>query len=320
MKKSVFLFLLPLCLCSCGTKSLPEQSKILYGFDTYLNFKVYREKEYFFGNIEHDLNLFSKECDFYHKSDVNGVFQINFRENTWVDVSENLYNCLKKGDEYTNLLKGYFSIYLGALSGSWKTSLKNGEVLSDRYVEMLLSTTNNTKFEYLDSSKSVRRRNYGEIDLGSFAKGYFLDHVKACFVNNGDYNFIVDAGSSSILLGEKPTNDGLFTIKISSLDNSFIETKNTFVSTSSIDNQIYTIDGKQYSHIINPKTGRPETVNQTCVVLTDTGALGDALSTAMMLMDIDQVKIAEEQFNAKAIVIRDRQVVYKNPGITIING
>lgn len=321
MKKSVFLFLIPLCLCSCGANSLPEHEQLLYGFDTYVNIKTYGESKYSLPAMEQDLNKFSKECDAYHKTDVTGVWQINnSRTNELIKVSDQLYDCLKKGDEYTIKLKDYFSIYIGMYTSEWKKSLKAGKVLSDKDVEILKVYTEGTTFKYHDKNKWVSRINEGTIDLGAIAKGYFLDHIKKAFDVNNITNYIVDAGSSSILLGEKPTDSGLFTIKISSLDNSFIEAKNTFVSTSSIDNQLYTIDGKQYSHIINPKTGRPEIVNQTCVVLTDTGAFGDALSTAMMLMDIDQVKTAEEQFNAKAIVIRDRQVVYKNPGITIVNG
>lgn len=321
MKRVILPLLFSLCLCSCAEPT-PEYDEFFYGFDTYISVKVYEDHHYLFNGFKQKAETFSKECNRFVESDVIGVRQINslVYDDQWLKVSDDLYDCLKKAVEYTELLKGYFSIYLGALSHSWDVALKDGQVLSEQDVEISMIYGNGTKLEFWEQGQSVRKSNYGEIDLGAIAKGYYLDYVKKCFDVYDMKKYIVDAGSSSILLGEKPTEDGLYTIKIKSVENTYIEAKNTFLSTSSIDNQIYTVEGKQYSHIIDPKTGYPQTLNQTCIVLTDSGTLGDVLSTSMMLMDIDKVKEAEEQFNAKAIIIREGQIIYQNPNIKVVNG
>ena len=104
------------------------------------------------------------------------------------------------------------------------------------------------------------------------------------------------------------------------MQNSFIKAKNICVSTSSIEHQLYVVDGKRYSHIISPETGQAAFINDTCIVLSESGTLGDALATSMMLMSLPEIISMEEEFNVKAIVIRDSKVIYQNEDINIFHG
>ena len=49
------------------------------------------------------------------------------------------------------------------------------------------------------------------------------------------------------------------------------------------------------------------------------GYLGDALSTSMMMNTVDEIKQIEIATNAKTIVVKDGEIVYRNPGIEFFN-
>ena len=72
-----------------------------------------------------------------------------------------------------------------------------------------------------------------------------------------------------------------------------------------------------YSHIINPNDGSAINLNDAVVVISDNGALGDALSTSMMNNTMDEIKAIETKCNVQAIVIRNNEVIYQNPGIEV---
>ena len=174
-----------------------------------------------------------------------------------------------------------------------------------------------TSVQFLEEN-NVKKIGEAEIDLGAVAKGYALDKVKQYLDSKNYTKYLVDAGSSSILLGEK--NGGKdFKIKVSNLDNTYLKLKNCFISTSSYDKQAVEIDGVNYSHIINPVNGSAINENDAVIVISDKGYLGDILSTAFINESIDSIKELEKHFEVKTIVIKDKTIAYKNEGIEVTN-
>ena len=313
MKKIITPLLLCLSLVSCART--PEYEEFFYAFgQAPIHIKTFEGTIENIQEFQGILNTFSKETDNYINSDVPGVYTIN-NTNDVVSVSDNLYKCLKKADELTSQLDSYFSIYLGSLSKIWKTALLNGVTPSQETIFSELTKSQETSLQF--GENTVQRIGSSEIDLGAFAKGYALNLAKEYFKENQINQYIVDAGSSSIAVGQKNTEDGLFTIKIKDLTATYLRVKDTCISTSSISEQNTTINGKLYTHIINPETGEATVVNDTVLVLSDDGAIGDALSTSMMLMSVPEIVSIEKEFNVKALVVRDHKIEYKNKDITL---
>ena len=174
-----------------------------------------------------------------------------------------------------------------------------------------------TSVQFLENNH-VKKTGDAEIDLGAVAKGYSLDLVKQYLDEQKYSKYLIDAGQSSILLGEK--NGGKkFKIKVSNLDNTFLMLKNCFVSTSSYVNQKVEIDGVNYSHIINPKTGSAVNENDAVIVISSKGYLGDILSTAFINESLDSIKELEKHYDVKTIVIKNNEMVYKNESIEVTN-
>ena len=116
-----------------------------------------------------------------------------------------------------------------------------------------------------------------EVDLSSIAEGWAVDHVAGFLERRGFTNFLVEAGGE--LRGR-----GLWTVAIEHPTRVCTITDES-ISTSGTYRKNFTAGGRQYSHLIDPRTGRPaahQTVSVT-VRLADC-ARADAWSTALNVM------------------------------------
>ena len=285
-------------------------------FDTYTETRLYEGSENDLSEINKIFSKIDKLTDNYKERDLNNVYKINNSlEN--VQVEPELYEVLKAS--FCNCLDplNYYNPLIGSLSKKWKNSLENKVILDQETINLELTKMASTSVSFLEEN-TVKKTGEAEIDLGAVAKGYALDKVKQYLDSKNYTKYLVDAGSSSILLGEK--NGGKdFKIRISNLDNTFLLAKNCFISTSSYDKQAVEIDSINYSHIINPVNGSAINENDAVIIISDKGYLGDILSTAFINESIDSIKELEQHFEVKTIVIKNKEVVYKNEGIEVTN-
>ena len=269
MKKIAFsLPLLAIAITSCSTNNKVIESKV-FCFDTLTEVRLYEGNKTNIKDIENILNKISDITDNYESKSNNGVYQIN-QTNEEIVVDEELYQLLQDSLDMAANGVDNFSPFCGSLSKKWKEALAKKEILSETVINEELSKINNTTLT-LKENNVVQRTGDAEIDLGAVAKGYALDLVNNYLQENNITSYLINAGSSSIALGEKKTKDGLFTIGLKEVKNAYIKAKNCFVSTSSIYEQGVTIDGVTYSHIVNPKTGSAINENDGVIVLSSNG-------------------------------------------------
>ena len=316
MRKPLIFSIIPLLiLTSCSKQNILLEDK-LFLFDTMVNVKLYeggKSDIQYIGNI---LRECDKVSDNYLERDVNNVYTLNHTNNE-VEVSAALNNMLGLSLRVYNDVTQYFNLLCGSLSKLWKESLQDGVVPDINLIEEEIAK--------MESSELIAKGNYvyqrtgeAEIDLGGIVKGYALDEVYSYLRGKQYKHYLIDAGNSSILLGEKRTDDGYFTVGIKDLTSAYLKLKNCVVSTSSISTQGVTIDGVTYSHIVDPLTGSAINKHDAVIVVGGTGFLGDALSTAFMLMNLKEIKAFEVSQNVKTIVIKNNNIEYKHPDLEVL--
>ncbi|MBQ9266281.1 MAG: FAD:protein FMN transferase [Bacilli bacterium] len=246
------------------------------------------------------------------------VFEIN-ESNEKIEISKNAYNMYLKVKELQISSLNYFNPLIENLSRLWKESLDNKEVLSETIISSELLKMNNSSFElFKENSKYyIQRNGEAKLDLGAFAKGYSLDILNEYFLSNEIKNYLIDAGNSSILLGEKPDNNGYFTVGLKDISNAYLELKDCFIGASGVSTQGVKINNKMYSHIINPFNGSAINNYDYVFVKGNNGALCDVLSTSFMIMDVDTVKEFEKNYNVEAILYKDSKIIYSNSNLEI---
>ena len=61
---------------------------------------------------------------------------------------------------------------------------------------------------------------------------------------------------------------------------------------------------------ILPSNGSAININDAVIVVTQSGYLGDALSTSMMNNTIEEIELLESTLNIKTIVIKNKAIIH----------
>jgi thiamine biosynthesis lipoprotein len=126
------------------------------------------------------------------------------------------------------------------------------------------------------------------LDLGGIAKGLAADEALAEIKRAGITRALVRA-SGDIVGGDPPPGETGWRIGIAPIDpdgppTRFVRLANLAISTSGDSRQHLVVDGKRYSHIIDPRTGNGVSGRSSVSVVAPRGMQADALATAVSVL------------------------------------
>ena len=310
--RKVFILINIVPLCACSENVL---TKNVYAFDTMNTLNLYEGTNEDLEELEKIIVNYDKLCDNYHERDVKNVYTINNSHDDVV-ISEDLYKLLQLGDTLSADFD-YFSIYCGGLTKLWKSALESLQIPDKSQIDEQLENIKNTRLLF-KGNNTVQRVGNGEIDLGAITKGYVSCRCFDYLNSKSLKNYLLSFGDSSIVLGQDgPNGRDLFEVGINNTSYS-LNLDNCFLSTSGIEHQSAVINGTTYSHIVNPITGGAVSLYETVIVVAPKGYLADVLSTVFMMSNLEAIKNLEKEYEAKAIVISGKKVVYSNPDFEIV--
>lgn len=153
-----------------------------------------------------------------------------------------------------------------------------------------------------NSSVTIKLLHPGvELDLGGIAKGYAVDLAYERLVKAGATNFLLNLGGNIRVCGVPSKNRTSWSIAIrdpASPDRTTGEIielhSGEAVATSGSYERYVVIDGKQYSHIIDPRTGLPVERTDSVTVIAPSAILADALSTARFVDGEGAIRISSD--------------------------
>src|SRR5207302_8598850 len=148
------------------------------------------------------------------------------------------------------------------------------------------------------------------LDLGGIAKGYAAQAALDVLRRHGIRHALV-AASGDIVVGDAPPRAKGWRIGIAPLSNPeakpshYVLLTNAAVSTSGDTEQYVEIDGKRYSHIVDPKTGLGLTQRMSVTVVGPDGATADSLTKVVCVLGPEKgMKLLEAQRDVSARMVR----------------
>jgi thiamine biosynthesis lipoprotein ApbE len=161
-----------------------------------------------------------------------------------------------------------------------------------------------------------------QLDLGGVAKGYIAGRMARRMDQAGAVAGLVATAGDIYAFGEKPASlvkpsgdrrwsvgvqDPRFPDERTRLYTS-IHVRDQGVDTSGHYYRGFIIEGKRYSHVLDPRTGRPvDTRLASITVVSDDPAVGDAMATAIAVMGVkDGLAMVEKTDGVECLVLEVR--------------
>jgi thiamine biosynthesis lipoprotein len=207
-----------------------------------------------------------------------------------VTVDPELFGILRRAREYGRISDGAFDITVGPLVSAWGFYGGTGRMPSRRALSRAMARSGWALLDLNADLRTVRFLDDGvEIDLGAIGKGWALDRAATVLRRLGVANALLGAGASSFLaIGTPPGQAGWAVHVTDPIDAeqvlSTVLLRDRALATSGANQKFFEVDGRRYSHIIDPRTGAPVEGTLQVTVMAETAMDSDALSTALFVL------------------------------------
>ncbi|MEJ5307119.1 MAG: FAD:protein FMN transferase [candidate division WOR-3 bacterium] len=288
----IYLIIFFILFVNCSTVVEKRKNFLFFG-NVNVEIVLFGEKDFDFEKIFKSVEDTLKKLDnFFSKYNKESyVYRFNSCEN-FIEKNDEFLKLLTISDSLKRLTDGYFNVFIEPLLSYYKRcEQQSREPVSDS-IRFFVELINQNNQVILKKDKIYKKNKYVSVDFGGIAKGYFGDLVKEMLLKNGIKKALINLGGDIVCfnyLDNKPFKIGVRSFK----DDSIVkveELSNGSIVTSGDYFRFYTIKGKKYCHIVDPKTGNPASKIHSVTVIADNGSLADCLATVLMIVSENKRK------------------------------
>lgn len=210
--------------------------------------------------------------------------------------------------EFARATDGAFDPALGPLTKLWRESRRNHRLPAAGDLAKARGSSGWQHATWDRSASTILLAKPGmQLDLGGIAKGFAADRMLAVMVKAGFPRTCIAAGGD-LRLGDPPPGKKGWRVGLQTFDEDkpeeVIELIHCAVSTSGDLHQFAEIDGKRYSHILDPATGLGLTERIAVSVIAPTATASDALATAACVTGAERAEALALKAGATRVIVR----------------
>jgi len=226
----------------------------------------------------------------------------------FVPLSDELLAVLNDAKQLAAQTDGAFDVTVGPLITLWRQAGRTDKAPSPRQITQVRAQCGWEGFELL-AGGAKRLRAGATIDLGGIAKGYGIDRAVEAMRRTGAAGGLVDVGGDIRCFGTPPdrrawrigvrnpfhpSGDKMLMI---------LNVAEGAVCTSGNYFRYCTIGGRRYSHIIDPRSGRPTEAAASVTVWAPTATVADAWATALSVLGPDGLSLLGTDGRIEAMLV-----------------
>jgi thiamine biosynthesis lipoprotein len=243
-----------------------------------------------------------------------------------VRVDKEVFDLIARSIRISTITQGAFDITYGSIDKRFWNFDQQMKSLPDKATAKKMVRLINYQNIVLDAKNStVFLKEKGmRIGFGGIGKGYAAERAKLILKSEGMESGVVNAAGDLAAWGYQP--DGKpWTIGIASPENighpfSSMNITEKAVATSGNYEKFVVIDGKKYSHTINPKTGYPVSGITSVTIICPNAEIADALATPVMVMGVKAGLDMINQLNdVECIIIEEDHKLHTSGNIKIVS-
>ncbi len=274
--------------------------------------ELQREVDAVLAEINHTMSTYDPESEL---SRFNRL-----RTTDWVSASASLRDVLKAAKEVGAQSEGAFDITVGPLVNLWGFG---PEVHPDRIpleTDIAAARTRSglDKVSLSEIQQAIRKHLPDVfLDLSGIAKGYGVDRVAELMTAHGIGHYMVEIGGEIRVRGHKE-HDTPWRIAIEKplagerSVHMMLALSDIALATSGNYRNFFEIDGRRYSHTIDPTTGWPvdhHLVSTT--VLAETSMRADAWATAFQVLGLERGMAIAERLHLPVLFVIEHDGQYE---------
>lgn len=320
-----------LCLCACGARMQSYSITYTDVFDTVTTVTAYAASQSEFRELADFLHSALLEChrlfDIYAEYDgMNNLCTVNRRAGgEAVAVDGRILDLLslsqalgEAGGRKLNVCAGsvlslWHDARTAALADPAHAALPDPEAL-----ELAKAHISPEALELDAAAGTVRLADpEARLDVGAIAKGWAVQYACEQAKAAGYTGFLVSAGGNVCTVGTKPGGESWRVALEDPLDSGELRCLNLrdmSAVTSGSYQRVFTVDGQEYHHIIDPDTLYPAVGYVMVTVVCPDSGLADALSTSLFLLSEEAGLGLLEQYSAEALWLYADGTVHTSPG------
>lgn len=241
-----------------------------------------------------------------------------------VKVDKEVFDLIERSLKISSLTQGAFDISYGSIDKRLWNFDKEMTSLPDEKTAKQLVRLINYKNILLDKENcTVFLKEKGmRIGFGGIGKGYAAEKAKHLLKEIGVQSGIVNAAGDLTTWGlqanGKPWTIGIANPESKQHSFSSLNITDMAVATSGNYEKFVVINGKKYSHTIDPKTGLPVSGIKSVTIINPNAEIADAMATPVMIMGIKVGLDMVNQIKGLAcLIIDDQNKIYTSQNIKL---
>ena len=242
-----------------------------------------------------------------------------------VVVDREVFDLIKRSLRISALTGGAFDLSYGSVDKSlWNFDKTMSSLPDPGVARSMVRLINYRNILLNDADCSVMLKEKGmRIGFGGIGKGYAAEMAKLLLQKEGVRSGIVNASGDLTAWGRqangKPWTIGIAHPDQAALPFSYLDITDMAIATSGNYEKFVMIDGKKYSHTINPKTGLPVTGIKSVTIISPNAEIADAMATPVTIMGIRAgLNLVNQVHHLECIIIDDHNKIYSSKNIHLI--
>ncbi len=241
-----------------------------------------------------------------------------------VVVTRETFDLIERSKKISQVTRGAFDITYGSVDKTLWNFDTNMRKLPDPFIAKTMTRLINYKNVLTNRNDlSVMLKEKGmRIGFGGIGKGYAAERARLVMKEKGVENGVVNASGDMTTWGlqpdETPWTIGIADPNLKERAFSYINITNLAVATSGNYEKFILVDGKKYSHTIDPRTGMPIRGIKSVTVISTNAEIADAMTTPVMIMGIRAgLDMINQMDRVEAIIIDDDDKIHISNNIRL---
>lgn len=262
-----------------------------------------------------------------HRLETSEIYRLNRQAGQKTEISPELARILEEAGKVSEASEGAFDITIGKVTelwdiDKWSTAEETTDYRIPEEEELERALADSGYEKILLEGAWITLPTGMKLDLGAVGKGIACDKAAEYLESREDViGAVLSVGGSILVYGSKPDGSpwkvGVMHPREEGQYLGSLQLLGTwYVSTSGDYERYVEVEGVRYHHILDPADGYPADSGVVSVtILSESGLLSDALSTACFVLGVEKGLELAEAFQAQALIVDEQGGLHMTEGM-----